>query len=108
MPPGPTGEIVPKVSMVGTGILPNNIRSPSPECYTTFWMMTTYSDTLIDRTLHQFKSHTFDLARNERGLIGDRHFVDKRGAANRCGDHLVGAFKMCEVVLDIYKHDYVF
>ena len=33
-------------SMVGTGILPNNMRSPSPECYTTFWMMTTYSDTL--------------------------------------------------------------
>ena len=29
--------------MVGTGILPNNMRSPSPECYTTFWMMTTYS-----------------------------------------------------------------
>ena len=24
----------------------NNIRSPSPECYTTFWMMTIYSDTL--------------------------------------------------------------
>ena len=28
--------------MVGTEILPNNMRSPSPECYTTFWMMTTY------------------------------------------------------------------
>ena len=27
--------------MVGTGILPNNMRSPSPECCTTFWMMTT-------------------------------------------------------------------
>ena len=24
-------------SMVGTGILPNNMRSLSPECYTTFW-----------------------------------------------------------------------
>ena len=24
----------------------NNTRSPSPECYTTFWMMTIYSDTL--------------------------------------------------------------
>ena len=33
-------------SMVGTGILPNNMRSPSPECYTKFWMMTTYSNTL--------------------------------------------------------------
>ena len=33
-------------SMVGTGILPNNMKSPSPEYYTTFWMMTTYSDTL--------------------------------------------------------------
>ena len=33
-------------SMVGTGILSNNMRSPSPECYTTFWMMTVYSDTL--------------------------------------------------------------
>ena len=33
-------------SMVGTGILSNNMRSSSPECYTTFWMMTTYSDTL--------------------------------------------------------------
>ena len=28
------------------GDLTNNMRSPSPECYTTFWMMTTYSDTL--------------------------------------------------------------
>ena len=32
--------------MVGTGILSNNIRSPSPECYTTFWRMTIYIDTL--------------------------------------------------------------
>ena len=32
--------------MVGKGVLPNNMRSPSPECYTTFWMMTIYSDTL--------------------------------------------------------------
>ena len=32
--------------MVGTGILSNNMRSPSPEFYTTFWMMTIYSDTL--------------------------------------------------------------
>ena len=31
--------------MVGTGILSNNMWSPSPECYTTFWM-TIYSDTL--------------------------------------------------------------
>ena len=33
-------------SMVSPGILPNNMRSPSPECYRTFWMMTIYSDTL--------------------------------------------------------------
>ena len=33
--------------MVGTGILSNNMRSPSPECYTTFWVMTIYSDTLL-------------------------------------------------------------
>ena len=33
-------------SMVGWGILPNNMRSPSPECYTTLWMMTIYIDTL--------------------------------------------------------------
>ena len=26
--------------------LTKNMRSPSPECYTTFWMMTTYSDNL--------------------------------------------------------------
>ena len=32
--------------MVGTGIWSNIMRSPSPECYTTFWMMTIYSDTL--------------------------------------------------------------
>ena len=32
--------------MVGTGILSNNMRSPSLECITTFWMMTIYSDTL--------------------------------------------------------------
>ena len=47
--------------MVGTGILPNYKMSPSPECYTTLWMMTTYSDTLhpsIDRTLHQFLTIT--------------------------------------------------
>ena len=32
--------------MVGTaGILSNIMRSPSPECYTTFWMMTIYSNT---------------------------------------------------------------
>ena len=31
---------------VGTGILSNNMRSPSPECYPTFWMMTIYSDVL--------------------------------------------------------------
>ena len=39
-------------------------------------------------------SHTFDLARNERGLSGDRHFVDERAAANRNGDRLVGALKI--------------
>ena len=32
--------------MVGTGILSNNMMSPSPLCYTTFWMMTIYSDIL--------------------------------------------------------------
>ena len=32
--------------MVGMGILPKNMRFPSPECYTTFWRMTIYSDTL--------------------------------------------------------------
>ena len=32
--------------MVGTGILLNNMRSPSPKCYTTFRMMTIYSDAL--------------------------------------------------------------
>ena len=32
--------------MVGTGILSNSMRSPSPDCYTTFWMMTIYIDTL--------------------------------------------------------------
>ena len=26
--------------------LSNNMRSPSPKCYTTFWMMTIYSDIL--------------------------------------------------------------
>ena len=28
------------------GILPNNMRFPFPECYTTFWRMTIYSDIL--------------------------------------------------------------
>ena len=32
--------------MVGTWILSNNMRSPSPECYTTFWIMAIYSGTL--------------------------------------------------------------
>ena len=44
--------------MAGTGILPNNMRFPSPECYTTWWMMTTYSDTSIDRTLNQLLTVT--------------------------------------------------
>ena len=30
--------------MVGTGILSNNMRSPSPEYSTSFWMITIYSD----------------------------------------------------------------
>ena len=33
--------------MVGTGILRNNIRFSSPECYTTFWRTTIYSDALF-------------------------------------------------------------
>ena len=33
------------ISMVGTGILSNNMRSPFPECYMIFWKMTIYSDT---------------------------------------------------------------
>ena len=33
-------------SMIGTGILPKNIRSPSPEFYITFWIMAIYSDIL--------------------------------------------------------------
>ena len=48
------------------------------------------------------KSHTFDLARNERGLIGDRHVIHKHAASKRCGDLFVGAFKICEAVLHIY------
>ena len=33
-------------SMVGTGISSDIMKSPSPECYTSFWRMTIYSDTL--------------------------------------------------------------
>ena len=49
--------------MVGTGILSNNMRSPSPEYYTTFWRMTIVSDTMwsIDQALHQFFYPTTDL-----------------------------------------------
>ena len=32
--------------LVGTGILPNNLSFPSPECYTIFWRITIYSDAL--------------------------------------------------------------
>ena len=32
--------------MVATGILSNNMKSPSPECNMTFWRMTIYSNTL--------------------------------------------------------------
>ena len=32
--------------MVGSGILSNNMKFPSPECYTTFWRLTIYNDTL--------------------------------------------------------------
>ena len=31
--------------MVGTGILSNNMRFPSPECYTAFWRIAIHSDT---------------------------------------------------------------
>ena len=31
--------------IVVTGVLTNNMRFPSPDCYTTFWRMTIYSDT---------------------------------------------------------------
>ena len=48
------------------------------------------------------QSHTFDLAGNERGLIGRRHFVNTRAAANRYGDRYIGALKICEVVLHIH------
>ena len=40
--------------MVDTGILSNNMRYPSPECNTTFWMMTIYSDTLYWSGFTQF------------------------------------------------------
>ena len=33
-------------SMVGRVILSNNMRYPSPKCYTIFWMVTINSDTL--------------------------------------------------------------
>ena len=33
-------------SVVGAGILPGSVGSPSPECYTTFWMMATCGDAL--------------------------------------------------------------
>ena len=36
-----------------TGILSNNMRPPFPECYTTFWIMTIYSELSIDEALHQ-------------------------------------------------------
>ena len=41
-------------SMVVTGILPNNMRFPSPECYTTFWRMTNTMTPSIDEAIHQF------------------------------------------------------
>ena len=38
------------------GDLLQQYEAPSPECYTAFWMMTRYNDTLhwIDKALHQF------------------------------------------------------
>ena len=41
-------------SMVDMGILSNIMESLSPKCYKTFWDMTIYSDTSIDKLLHQF------------------------------------------------------
>ena len=52
---------------------------------------------------HWYTDSTFDLTRNERGLIGDRHLVNKRAAANRYGNVLAGALKICEVVLHNYR-----
>ena len=42
--------------MVDMGISSNIMKSPSPKCYMTFWDMTIYNDTLIDKTLHLFAS----------------------------------------------------
>ena len=38
------------------GNLIKQYEAPSPECYTTFWRITIYSDTMwsIDQALHQF------------------------------------------------------
>ena len=46
--------------------------------------------------------HSTSLLRNERGLTGDNRFVHKRAEANRYGDLVFGALKICEVVLLIY------
>ena len=82
--------------MVGTGILPNNMRFPSPECYMTFWMMTTYSD--IDRTLHQF------LTINDLDLITEFDFLPNCARfpwniCNGCGMPTEDAYSSGHLVL---------
>ena len=48
-----------------------------------------FTDTGGVGSIDMILSHTFNLARNERGLIEDRHFVDVCAAANRYGDLLL-------------------
>ena len=84
--------------MVGTGILPNNMRSPSPECYTTLSMMTTYSEPSIDRTLHQCLTVTdLDLITEFDFLLNCLRFPEN--ICNGCGMPTEDAYSSGQLVL---------
>ena len=49
-----TSPIASFASVLKVGKISTMLYAPSPEYYTTYWMMTIYSDAPIDKALHQF------------------------------------------------------
>ena len=96
--------------MVGTGILSNNMRSPSPECYTTFWMMTIFSGTFHWSGIAPIVDLVTDL-----GLITEFDFLPNcerfpKNIINGCGMPTEDAYSSGHLTLShfgTYKCSYV-
>ena len=68
--------------MVNTGILFSNIKSPSHECYMTFWSLTRYNDFRTDQIFH----HLHDLVEARcRTLISPKYEWFPWSIYNGCG-----------------------